>query len=75
LVRERGGYAGIGATLALPRLHSHFMAEWKPGRAVAVSQPVRGSIRKQNLHDYCALQHENARFRAKFFVTFSFALG
>jgi hypothetical protein len=30
---------------------------------------------KQSLPHYCAVQHENARFKAKFFVTFSFALG
>ncbi|MER9305004.1 hypothetical protein [Mesorhizobium sp. M0496] len=30
---------------------------------------------KQRLPHYCAVQHENARFKAKFFVTFSFALG
>jgi hypothetical protein len=33
------------------------------------------SFPKQRLPHYCAVQHENARFKAKFFVTFSFALG
>ncbi|RVD46921.1 hypothetical protein EN746_28270 [Mesorhizobium sp. M8A.F.Ca.ET.023.02.2.1] len=33
------------------------------------------SFQKQSLPHYCAVQHENARFKAKFFVTFSFPLG
>jgi len=104
------GRAGIGATRAcLPRLHSHFMAEWKPGRIdpkignrlsewhdtwgrtclsilarasdtrrsrdAAVPRASYWSFPKQSLPHYCAVQHENARFKAKFYVTFSFALG
>jgi hypothetical protein len=66
----------IGAALAcLTRLHSHFMAEWEPKPGGAVPHASYWTFRKQSLPYYCAVQHENACFEAKFFVTFSFALG
>ncbi|WP_096447154.1 hypothetical protein [Mesorhizobium sp. 113-1-2] len=111
---NENGHARIGATQAcLTRLHSHFMAEWKPGHGGTSArygpesfgfqdQPRRRlsianvfglgrqffarvnsghaakalwSFRKQSMPYYCAVQHENACFEAKFFVTFSFGLG
>jgi len=73
---SEGGRVRIGAALAcLTRLHSHFMAEWEPKPGVAVPHASYWTFRKQRLPHYCAVQHENACFEAKFFVTFSFALG
>jgi hypothetical protein len=43
-------------------------------QGAAVPRASYWSFPKQSLPHYCAVQHENARFKAKFFVTFSFAL-
>jgi hypothetical protein len=51
------------------------MAEWEPKPGGAVPHASYWTFRKQRLPHYCAVQHENACFEAKFFVTFSFALG
>lgn len=55
-------------------LHSHFMAEWKPARPWQVRAGITCRFVMQGKLFYCATQHKNAHFEAKFNVTFSCAL-
>jgi hypothetical protein len=56
-------------------LHSHFVAEWKPGRRVAGWMRGACAFGGQFLPNYCALQHIHGYFTAKFRVTFCLPVG
>jgi hypothetical protein len=56
-------------------LHSHFVAEWKPGHPARRFDALGCALSGQFLPNYCALQHIHGYLTAKFRVTFCLPVG